>query len=200
MLSSVIFPPVYIPSELAANLSRQIDDEQSFTLAPAREFLTKMQGLIDEQATVIEKVFPPETNVYIPFLERISEDVIAEYITPLLDEARERNVESYLEAMGALYTNIQQLAQSLKPVNCKTDEEVAKFREEAGKVLDRTFETHVDLYLADELEYFKKKAELQVGVWEKKVRSNVDVLELRLIDIDYRRGHGHRIVFHVHSQ
>ena len=68
----------------------------SFSLAPAKLFWERLAVILKEQAGVIDRVFPPTVNVMLPFLERVAEDVISEYVTPLLDETHERDVEQYL--------------------------------------------------------------------------------------------------------
>jgi recyclin-1 len=121
---------------------------------------------LNEQADVIDKVFPPTTEVYEPFLERIAEDVIAEYITPLLDEARDRATESYLKAMAGVWLHCEQFVQGLRPPKGAGED----FKEKAAKIVRHVFDAHVDLYLQDELDFFKQKAEDEVKGWEKKVR------------------------------
>lgn len=121
---------------------------------------------MNEQADVIDLVFPSTTEVYEPFLERIAEDVIAEYITPLLDEARDRDTESYLKAMAGLWLHCEQFVQGLRPPKSAGED----FREKSSTIVCHVFDAHVDLYLQDELDFFKKKAEDEVKGWENKVR------------------------------
>lgn len=141
--------------------------------------------MLDEQADVISRIFPPTTKVYLPLLERISEDVLTEYFTPLLDELHDRDIETYLKAMAELWVNTQQFVNELKMVQYESEkegegegkekeddreeEERQKLREEARKVINHVFETHVDLYLQEEIDHFKKKCEEEVNAWEKKV-------------------------------
>lgn len=125
-----------------------------------------MSKILNEQADVIDRVFPPNTEVYLPFLERVSEDVISEYITPLLDEARDRETESYLKAMAGIWMHCEQFTQGLQPPKNAGED----FREKTATIIRHVFDAHVDLYLQDELDFFKQRAEKEVGSWEKKVR------------------------------
>lgn len=138
-----------------------------FTTQPAFEFFTRLSTLINEQADVIDRVFPETVNVMIPFLERVSEDVIGEYVTPILDEAHERDGELYLQAVGGLFKQLQQFSTSVaRPKESGTEEQ---FRKNVRQIMAKVFEPHVDLYLQEELDYFKKKATGEVNEWNEKV-------------------------------
>ncbi|RPA76237.1 hypothetical protein BJ508DRAFT_417674 [Ascobolus immersus RN42] len=137
----------------------------SFSITPVTEFFTKVSAILNEQADVIDQVFPPTTEVYEPFLERIAEDVIAEYITPLLDEARDRATEQYLKAMAGIWIHCEQFVEGLRPPKSAGED----FKEKSTKSISHVFDAHVDLYLQDELDFFKQKAEDEVKSWEKKI-------------------------------
>ena len=103
----------------------------------------------------------------IPFLERVAEDVIAEYVTPILDEAHERDVEMYLKAVGGIFQELRQFSNSIsKPKGTGSEEH---FRRDVWRIMGRVFEPHVDLYLQEELDDFKRKAQSEVDEWGKKV-------------------------------
>lgn len=101
----------------------------------------------------------------LPFLERVAEDVVGEYITPILDEAHARNMEMYLKAVAGIYSQCITFAGTLKP----TKGSMITFETDVLEVMNRVFEPHVDLYLQDELEYFRKKSQEEVDRWERKV-------------------------------
>ncbi|KAL1614013.1 F-box protein: endocytic membrane traffic, recycling ReCYcling 1 [Diplodia seriata] len=138
----------------------------SIALKPSQAFFESLATALNEQASLIDRVFPPSVNVMIPFLERIGEDVISEYINPLLDEAHERSIESYLKAVSGLFEQALRFEISLQ--STKTSEKT--FKEDAHRVVARCFEQHIDLYLQDEIDYFKDKANSDVEAWEKRLQ------------------------------
>lgn len=138
----------------------------SISLKPSQAFFERLAAALNEQASIIDRVFPPSVNVTIPFLERIGEDVVSEYINPLLDEAHERNIESYLKAVSGLFEQALRFEMSLQ--STKTSE--TTFKEDAHRVVARCFEQHIDLYLQDELDYFKDRANSDVEAWEKRLQ------------------------------
>lgn len=124
---------------------------------------------VNEQSGIIDRIFPSTVDVMMPFLERLSEDVIGEYIMPLLDEAHDRDIESYLKSVAELYVHVVQFSKSIKPAKGSEKD----FPVEMMKLVIRIFEPHVDLYLQEELDHFKRLCEEEVESWEKKVHSNI---------------------------
>ncbi|KAI9772287.1 MAG: F-box protein: endocytic membrane traffic, recycling ReCYcling 1 [Geoglossum simile] len=137
----------------------------SISLEPSHEFFSRLSAAINEQSSIIDRVFPQTINVFLPFLERIGEDVISEYVTPLFDEAHERNVESYLKAIAGIFEQCLRFGRSLKPAMGSGD----LFHEDVNRILARVFEPHVDLFLQEELYFFKKKSDAEVSSWERKI-------------------------------
>lgn len=142
------------------------------TLDPAKEFFARLSKVINEQSEKIDRIFPPSVNVLLPFLDRIAEDVIGEYMTPILDEAHDRDVESYLKAVAALYFEMVQFTRTIRP----TEGLGKNFADDLNRIVAKVFEPHLDLYLSEELDHFKKKCESEVVNWEKKVLYSLSIL------------------------
>ncbi|KFY37146.1 hypothetical protein V495_07338 [Pseudogymnoascus sp. VKM F-4514 (FW-929)] len=138
----------------------------SIDLKPSLEFFETLLKLINEQAETIDKIFPPRLNVLEVFLERIGEDVIGDWVTPLFDESHERNIQSYLKAVSGIFEQCVQFSLQIKPPSGTPPIE---FRRKVHGIIVRVFEPHVDLYLQDELDFFKQEAEEQVSGWERKL-------------------------------
>ncbi|KAI5795045.1 exocyst complex component Sec10-like protein [Geopyxis carbonaria] len=137
-----------------------------FSLEPSKEFFRKLGEILKEQAGIVDRVFPPTVNVMLPFLERVAEDVISDYTTPIVDEAHERDTEQYLKAVVGLYKQSLDFAASLAGAKGSGD----TWRQDAVAVMVRVFDQHVDLYLQEELDYFRKTCEAEVDEWDKKIK------------------------------
>lgn len=137
----------------------------NITLEPSRSFFKGLAVALTEEAAIIDQVFPPTVDVLLPFLERVVDDIISEYITALFDEAHEVSIEAYLRAVAGVFDQATQLALSLKPSKGSKP----NFAEEAMQIILRAFEPHVDLYLQEELDFFRNKADAQVEAWEKRL-------------------------------
>jgi len=141
----------------------------SFSLEPAKTFWSKLAEVLREQARVIDRVYPPTVSVMLPFLERIAEDVITEYITPILDEAHDRDMDQYLKGVTGFLKQSIEFGAALEPSRFSAD----TFTKDVQIILMRVFDAHVDLYLQEELDHARHKFEAEVESWEKKVRPRV---------------------------
>ncbi|RFU34649.1 hypothetical protein B7463_g1687, partial [Scytalidium lignicola] len=144
-------------------LNQASSDE--IALEPSREFLDHLSVKVNEQAGIIDRVFPIGQNVLQILLEKVGEDVLMEYVTPLFDEVHERSIPSYLKAVSGLFEQCIQFSFTLKPTKNSGDD----FPGQVKSTISRVFEPHVDLYLEEELDYFKTLAETEVEHWENKL-------------------------------
>jgi recyclin-1 len=159
--------PMFSDREVLDNSMNCINQASagSIALDPSRQFLESLCKKVNEQSDIIDRVFPAGEDVLQNLLDKIGEDVLMEYVTPLFDESHERSIPSYLKAVSGIFEQSMQFAASLKPSKNSGPD----FREKVKAVIARVFEPHVDLYLQEELEYFKSLAETEVGNWENKL-------------------------------
>jgi recyclin-1 len=134
-------------------------------LHPAQEFFRKLASSVNEQTNVIDRVFPHNIDVLAPFIERLADDLVSEYVTTLFDEAHDGNVESYLNAVSGVFESALRFAISLTPSKASKP----SFADDVNAIIARCFEQHVDLYMQEELRYFMMKSESEVGAWEKRL-------------------------------
>ncbi|KAF2200138.1 hypothetical protein GQ43DRAFT_473009 [Delitschia confertaspora ATCC 74209] len=135
------------------------------SLQPSHEFFKDLATKLNDEVSVIDRVFPPSVDVLLPFLDRIGDDIISDYITAVFDEAHDVSIEAYLKAVSGVFEQALQFAITIRP--SKGSEQ--NFQEEAKRIIARCFEPHVDLYLQEELDFFKGKSAAEVEVWEKRL-------------------------------
>lgn len=159
--------PIFADREVVANplACLNMSTADNITLEPSRQLFENLARKVNEQSEIIHKVFPKSGKVFWALVDKVREDIIMDYATSLFDEARERSIESYLRAVSGLFEQCLQMMRSLKVPGCTKEENEEKAKEQALRVV----EPHLDLYLQDELEFFQKKAEEEVGSWEKKL-------------------------------
>jgi recyclin-1 len=150
---------------------------QAFTddivLEPSRRFFEILLAKMNDQASVLERIFPEPATVFWSLAEKVAEDIIAEYTTPLFDEAHERSIASYLKAVSGIFEQTMRFFQSLTPPK-GPEEDIG---DRAKQLTLKVFEPHLDLYLQEELDFFTKQAEVEVAQWEKKLSEQDSSLE-----------------------
>ena len=132
-------------------------------LNPSKSFFENLAGMMVEQADIIDRVFPPSVDVLTPFLSRLCEDVVSDYLTALFDEAHRKGIETYVKAVSGTFEQALRFLASLQPTKASP----ADFAEQAKSFITQCYEKHVDLYLAEELAVFTTKSDAEVGQWEK---------------------------------
>jgi recyclin-1 len=134
-------------------------------IQPVHDFFSNLASSLNKQAGIIDRIFPPNVNAFRPFIERVAEDIISEYVTTLFDEAHDGNIESYLKAVSGVFEQGLRFAISLQPTKASPP----NFTEDTTLLVTRCFEPHIDLYLQEELEFFKSKSDTEVSAWEKRL-------------------------------
>ncbi|KAM4055920.1 exocyst complex component sec10 domain-containing protein [Hirsutella rhossiliensis] len=159
--------PIFDDRDLAPNpvdcINQGTNDEVS--LEPSRRFFGALLAKVNDQAGVVERIFPDPAAVFWEFVQKVTGDLVMEYTTPLFDECHERSIIAYLRAVSGVFEQTTRLFQSLMPPQTTPEDLAAKAKE----LLMRVFEPHLDLYLQEELDFFTKNAELEVSQWEKKL-------------------------------
>ncbi|EGY17724.1 F-box protein pof6 [Verticillium dahliae VdLs.17] len=119
----------------------------------------------NEQTSIMERIFPEAETSFWELIEKIRDDIILEYSTSLFDAAHQRSLGAYLKAVSGVFEQTMLFFQSLTPPKPSKETIETKARE----MTIRVFEPHVDLYLQEELDFFTKHAESEVGTWEKRL-------------------------------
>ncbi|KAL2130801.1 hypothetical protein VTI74DRAFT_5929 [Chaetomium olivicolor] len=159
--------PIFTDREVLANSMDCVNQAlaDSITMEPSRHFFEVLTRKVNEQADIIRRIFPNPGQVFWAFVDKVREDIIMEYATPLFDETHERSIPSYLRAVSGIFEQTLQFLRSLTPPKGAEVQQEAMAKELALKV----FEPHLDLYLQDEIDEFTRQAEREVGEWEKKL-------------------------------
>ncbi|RMY60253.1 hypothetical protein D0865_01639 [Hortaea werneckii] len=134
-------------------------------LNPSQGFFERLANTMVEQAGIIDRVFPPKKDVLTPFLSRICESTVSEYLTTLFDEAHLKGTETYVKAVSGTFEQALRFVATLRP----TQSSPADFAEKAKGMVTTCYEKHIDLYLAEELAVFRARSESEVSRWEKEL-------------------------------
>jgi len=135
------------------------------TLHPSLEFFRQLAVALNEQVLVIDRIFPPAVDVLKPFVERITEDVISEYLNALFDEVHERSMEAFLKTVSGLFEQALRFAATVKPAKGSS----SSLAQDVKASISKCFEPHIDLYLQEELDNFSHRSEAVVDAWERRL-------------------------------
>ncbi|KKA28361.1 hypothetical protein TD95_000192 [Thielaviopsis punctulata] len=154
-------------------------------LEPSHAYFQAVLGKLNEQAGVISRIFPDAAAVFWAFVEKVRDELINDFITPLFDDAHKRNIESYLKAVSGVFEQSVLFFAALQPPGFVAavpaaeedgDAERAAQQQQQKDALKRArdltwrlFEPHLFTYLQEELDFFATYADGCVEEWQKKL-------------------------------
>jgi recyclin-1 len=134
-------------------------------LNPAQSYFEKLAALLVKQAAIIDAVFPPSVDAFTPFLTRLCQNVVSEYLSTLFDVAHDRGIETYVKSVAGTFSQALRLVASLSATKASPSD----FASRSKQAVLQCFSRHLDLYLQEELELFQTKSDADVSYWEKQL-------------------------------
>ncbi|KAJ6123428.1 hypothetical protein N7512_005893 [Penicillium capsulatum] len=128
-------------------------------------FFTRLSVAYNEEVTIVNRVFPAELDVATPFMEKMGQDVLFPFLTSIFDELHRVNIEGYLTAISVTFVQCMNLSEALLPIKNSAD----NFDHYLDAVVCKIYESHIDLYLAEELDHFRKGCERTVSDWDRQL-------------------------------
>jgi recyclin-1 len=149
--------PIFADRDLQANPIECLNraSESDISTEPSHDFFEMLLTKVNDQADVIERIFPQASLVFWAFVEKVRDDMISEYTTPLFDEAHDRSIAQYVKAVSGVFEQTLLFFSSLVPPKGSNED----LREKAKQLALSVFEPHLDLYLQEELDHFTKHVE-----------------------------------------
>jgi recyclin-1 len=134
-------------------------------LNPSQRFFERWAELMVDQASIVDRVFPPSVDVLTPLLSRLCDNVLTDSLTALYDEAHRQGTETYVKAVSGTFEQSLRFVASLRPSKASPSD----FAEQSRRTVAQCFERHIDLYLAEELAHFKSRSDAEVTRWGKEL-------------------------------
>ncbi|KAJ5493438.1 hypothetical protein N7539_002184 [Penicillium diatomitis] len=142
-----------------------IDASGKIKLQHTQAFFTRLSVAFNEEIAILNQAFPLELDVASPFLRKVGQDVLYPFLTAIFDELHRSNMESYLTAVSVTFVQCLNLSESLLPIRSAGEESELSF----DPVVIQIFEPHIDLYLAEELDFFRKGCEAAIDDWDRQL-------------------------------
>ncbi|KAJ5644130.1 uncharacterized protein N7484_006637 [Penicillium longicatenatum] len=130
-----------------------------------QSFFTRLSVAYNEEVTIMNRAFPPELQVAMAFMEKVGQDVLFPFLTAIFDELHRTNKESYLTAISLTFIQCMNLSETLLPIRNSGE----NFDHYLDTVVAKIYEPHIDLYLAEELDFFRKGSEATVNDWDRQL-------------------------------
>ncbi|GHJ85367.1 hypothetical protein NliqN6_1769 [Naganishia liquefaciens] len=150
---------------------------------PMNDFISHVLAAIERDGAEMKAVFPglAGLTVVYKFAERLANDVIAEYINPLLSQCRLLSQELFLTATAATFVEAWRIVEQMSVlassllaedgpgIGAKIPQEYSRL---LGQVVYDMFEVNMDEYLEEEVEYIKNGLNAICATWETQTGSS----------------------------
>ncbi|ORX48483.1 hypothetical protein DM01DRAFT_1376693 [Hesseltinella vesiculosa] len=133
-------------------------------IKPFQSFVATLDEEIRQQATLIHQVFPSQADVFYQFVDRVFEDVLAEYLTQLFAMAHEKGSKIYLQTVALSLTSMSQLLDSMIDTSLPAHLD----QERATNLLFKVLLPFIDDYLYEEETNINQACELGIERWKVK--------------------------------
>ncbi|KAG2033348.1 exocyst complex component Sec10-like protein [Suillus americanus] len=137
-------------------------EENTLDFTPMDEFMASVIGALEEHGKRAVFVFPPAAGVLVGFAERVANEVVGEYIAPLLTRSREISNALYLTAVAASFRESWRIVDVLTTLSSNFSD---KGKDKAEDVVFMMFEPNMDEYLDEEIESLKQAFEVICKEW-----------------------------------
>lgn len=140
-----------------------------YSLGSGQLSLERVQGYFERLGTafrqeiaIIQAVFPNPKDVTIQMIEVVAREILSPFLAELFDDARNRGSSIFLRTIsGSLAATKQFLQDSALPGDADDEMHLR-----CNDVIRDMFEPHLDTYLAEELSFFRTKADAEVEKWD----------------------------------
>ncbi|KAG0143716.1 hypothetical protein CROQUDRAFT_48442 [Cronartium quercuum f. sp. fusiforme G11] len=123
---------------------------------PMKNYMRHVLESISREGSLIARVFPPQGNVLLYFVERIAIDVISEYITTLLSSAQSLPQPLFQLTTVAVYSQLRAAIEATVAIEPRNERVTTKSVED---IFNKMFEIHLGDYLQEEAEWTKEVLE-----------------------------------------
>ncbi|KPI45617.1 F-box protein pof6 [Cyphellophora attinorum] len=143
------------------------------SLERVNAYFERLAAAFAEEAAVVRTVFPNPERVLLHLLDRTGQQILSPFLSDLFEDARGRSTAVYLRTISGTFAATRQLIAECGVSSDSSDE--AQIR--ANAVIAQIYGPHLESYLEEELQAFRKKADQEVETWSRALRDQAESTE-----------------------
>ncbi|KAG1151452.1 hypothetical protein G6F37_003438 [Rhizopus arrhizus] len=146
--------------------------ESADDLTPFKKLMLLLTDDLKEQSNLISEIFPSKMDVFYLFVDRVFEDVVAEFVAHLLGKAIQMDVKVYLKTMSIVLDSTRKVIDVLT----KDESLPEKIEKDRGvNLLFKLFLPFLDDYLYEESQYAERVTRRHIEEWNNRSATVVDL-------------------------
>lgn len=143
------------------------------SLEKVQAYFERLETAFGQENAIVQAVFPDPKEVSLQLIEVVASDILSPFLSQLFDDARNRGPSMYLRTIsGTLAATKQFIGDIALP---KDVDEATSIR--CNAVLTQIFQPHLQAYLAEEISFFRAKADSEVEQWDRALSQQAESTE-----------------------
>lgn len=133
------------------------------SLERVNAYFERLSAAFSQQSAIVQAVFPNAKEVCMLLLEEVAKDILSPFLSSLFEDARARSTSLYLRIMSGTFAATKQFIDEIALIGDADDATISR----CDSILARIYGPLLDQYLAEELVFFRQKADAEVERWDR---------------------------------
>ncbi|KIX00182.1 uncharacterized protein Z518_10320 [Rhinocladiella mackenziei CBS 650.93] len=133
------------------------------SLERVRGYFERLGNAFNQENAIIQAVFPNAEEVTMLLLEKVAKEILSPFLSSLFEDAWTRGTSIYLRIISGTFVGTRQFIENFA-ISKDVDENTLS---RCNALISEIFSPHIETYLAEELAFFRQKAESEVEQWDR---------------------------------
>ncbi|KIW17448.1 hypothetical protein PV08_04642 [Exophiala spinifera] len=133
------------------------------SLERVHAYFERLRTAFGQQSAIVQAVFPNAQEVCMLLLEEVAKDILLPFLSSLFEDARTRSTSLSLRIMSGTFAATRQFIDEVALIGHADEATIAR----CNSILTRIYGPLLDQYLAEELAFFRQKADAEVERWDR---------------------------------
>ena len=133
------------------------------SLERVQGYFERLGSAFNQENAIVQTVFPDAKEVSLLLLEQVAKEILSPFLSSLFEDARTRGTSMYLRIISGTFSATRQFIQDFALPKDADENTISR----CNAILSEIFGAHLETYLAEELGYFRQKAESEVEQWDR---------------------------------
>ncbi|OAL28387.1 hypothetical protein AYO20_09504 [Fonsecaea nubica] len=133
------------------------------SLERVQAYFERLSNAFMQENGIVQAVFPNAQEVSLLLLEEVAKEILSPFLSTLFEDARTRGTSIYLRIISGTFQATRQFIENVALPGDVDDSIIAR----CNAVGTEIFAPHLETYLAEELAFFRHKADSEVEQWDR---------------------------------
>ncbi|OAP62478.1 hypothetical protein AYL99_04683 [Fonsecaea erecta] len=133
------------------------------SLERVQAYFERLGNAFMQENGIVQAVFPNAKEVALLLLEEIAKEILSPFLSALFEDARTRGSSIYLRIISGTFQATRQFIENVALLEDVDETIIARCNAIGTKI----FAPHLETYLAEELAFFRHKADSEVEQWDR---------------------------------